>query len=111
MTNAIDLTVLREITGGDRDLERSLFEMFIASSDICLSAMQQNISNPDETEWRIQAHAWKGSSANLGATKLRELCWRAQATQDAAPEQKRQLLAEIQQEYAAVLQALALEMA
>lgn len=111
MANALDLTVLREITAGDKDLERGLFEMFISSSDKCLSILQQQADNVDGSEWRTQAHAWKGSCANLGASRLRDLCFKAQTSESSPAAFKHQLLDEIKQEYAVVLQDLATEMA
>ena len=88
MTTAVDLTSLREITGGDVELERELFTVFISSSTECLSALQTAAASNNTEEWRKQAHAWKGISYNLGAQTLGNLCKNAQDHPDAPTPQK-----------------------
>lgn len=107
MTDPVDLQLLREITDGDAELEASLFDMFIESSDDCLRQLHQSLSANDNVMWRAQAHAWKGSSVNLGAMALGDLCKQAQDGCEAPIESKRLLLAEIEKEYAVVQAFLA----
>jgi len=99
MSNAVNLENLHEMTGGDRDLEKELFDVYLTSSDKCLDALRANTGNGNEEAWRSQAHAWKGMSLNLGAEPLGKLCAEAQMNHMAAPEEKTKLLAQITEEY------------
>jgi histidine phosphotransfer protein HptB len=102
MTGAIDLSNLREITGGDVDVERELFDLFLQSADECIAALKNSADTPHNDEWRKQAHAFKGTSLNLGAGELGRLCKEAQEKYQAAPDEKRALLAAIESEFGRV---------
>ena len=56
--------------------------------------------------WRRQAHALKGMSLNLGATKLGNLCDKGQDSPLAPPAEKNELLKNIRAEYEEVRQFL-----
>jgi HPt (histidine-containing phosphotransfer) domain-containing protein len=60
--------------------------------------MNAALSGGDETEWRQQAHAFKGVCMNLGANPLSELCARAQMDWRAPEEDKRAMLQSIENE-------------
>lgn len=78
MTDPVDLTNLRELTGGDVETEKELFEVFITSSEECLIGLKENITMDRADVWHKHAHAWKGISFSLGAEKLGKLCYDAQ---------------------------------
>lgn len=99
MTEPVDLTNLREMIGGDAEVEQELFAVFITSSDECLGILKANTGDDADNEWRTQSHAWKGMSLNLGATHLAELCARGQLHDNYTEEQKKELLAEMEAEY------------
>ncbi|MFA6280482.1 MAG: Hpt domain-containing protein [Bdellovibrionales bacterium] len=99
MTDSVNLENLREMTGGDKDLEKELFDVFITSSDDCLNSLKANLDAGNEETWRTQAHAWKGMSLNLGAGTLGTLCAEAQMNHIAPQDEKEKLLAAIEAEY------------
>ncbi len=99
MCNPVDLSNLREMTDGDIELERELFAEFISSSQECISIMEENCCNGENEIWHATAHALKGTSVNLGAEKLGELCKKAQEQQNAYSNEKQQILSDIKAEY------------
>lgn len=99
MTEPVNLDNLHEMTGGDSDLEKELFEVFVTSADDCLNALESSQGAGQEETWRTQAHAWKGMSLNLGAEPLGKLCAEAQMNHLASPEEKAKMLAAIKAEY------------
>lgn len=103
MTNlAVDLTNLRELTDGDRDMEVVLFEEFFVSTEQLINQLGQALESNKSDEWKAAAHALKGTSYNLGAQKLGDYCKIAQDKSDLTPQEKQQLLSSITQEYADV---------
>jgi len=99
MTDIVDLTNLREMTGGEKALETELFNVYLQSSNECLAALRANMGTGQEEIWRTQAHAWKGMSLSRGAGELGRLCAEAQMNHLAPPEQKQSMLAAIEAEY------------
>ena len=77
----IDLGALGEVTDGDRDFERELMAVFVASGDTALAALIEALGAADLPAVRRHAHTLKGASANLRA---RPLAARAQALEAAA---------------------------
>ncbi len=69
----IDLTNFRRITGGNKDLEKELFNEFIQSSTSLLQTLKTDINNQDHESWKKNAHALKGIALNLGAHSLAEI--------------------------------------
>lgn len=102
MTEPVNLENLREMTGGDTELEKELFEVYLNSSEDCLKNLRISQSAGHEETWRTQAHAWKGMSLNLGAEALGKLCAEAQMNHVASEEEKAKMLAAIEAEYEAV---------
>lgn len=102
MTDPVDLTNLRDMIGGDKEVEQELFAVFITSSDECIGTLKNNISEATDDEWRAQSHAWKGMSLNLGANHLADLCEKGQLHDNFTEEDKKALLAEMEEEYAKV---------
>jgi len=49
------------------DTERELFDLFIESSHEMIAALKAAHAAGHADDWRAAAHAWKGSSINLGA--------------------------------------------
>lgn len=99
MTDAVNLENLREMTGGDKALEKELFAVFLTSSDDCLNHLKSNLGAGNEETWRTQAHAWKGMSLNLGAETLGKLCSEAQMNHIAPQDEKEKMLSAIEAEY------------
>lgn len=99
MTSVVNLDNLREMTGGDKTLERELFNVYLTSAEECLRSLKQNLAEGQEESWRTQAHAWKGMSLNLGAETLGKLCADAQMSHLASREEKEKMLAAIEAEF------------
>lgn len=99
MTDSVNLDNLHEMTGGDVDLEKELFEVFLTSSDECFQKLSTTTGAGQEEEWRTNAHAWKGMSLNLGAEILGKLCAKAQLENLLPTDKKLELLAEIEAEF------------
>jgi PAS domain S-box-containing protein len=68
----VDLAALRKITGGDRDFERELAELFITSGDANLADILAALRVQDLDTIGKRAHALKGASANIHAESLSE---------------------------------------
>ena len=66
----VDMTALREITGGDPEFERELVETFISSGDKCLAEIIAAYRASDFQTIGKRAHALKGASANIHAVGL-----------------------------------------
>jgi len=98
----LDLTNLRDATGGDGEMERELFRMFLESGEASISELATLWQAGKEDLWREQAHAFKGAAYNLGAGPLGEICKEAQESFAAPPEKKRALLDVMQAEFSEV---------
>jgi two-component system sensor histidine kinase/response regulator len=66
----VDMTALREITGGDAEFERDLVETFVSSGDKCLAEILSALRTSDFDTIGKRAHALKGASANIHASGL-----------------------------------------
>ena len=102
----VSLDNVREMLGNDPAREKELFQIFIDSAEESLEAMRKSCGVGAEEIWRTKAHAMKGMSLNLGATKLGEACALAQQSNTAPPDVKEKLLADIHAEYAKVKEFL-----
>jgi HPt (histidine-containing phosphotransfer) domain-containing protein len=102
MSEPVDLTNLREMTDGDREMERELFAEFFSSTEEGIESMAGQCTDGANETWRATAHAMKGTSVNLGANALGELCKKAQENDAASAVEKEAVLADIKQEYQAV---------
>jgi HPt (histidine-containing phosphotransfer) domain-containing protein len=99
MSDPVNLSDLREMTDGDTEMEKILFEEFFSSADICLKELSANCLDGENESWRTNAHALKGIAINLGAAQLGELCKQAQENHGFSATQKQEILTEIQTEY------------
>jgi len=103
---AVDLTNLRAITDGDRDLEKTLFEEFIISFDRGLNGLRASCEENASAAWRTHAHSLKGIAVNLGGMELGELCKIAQDNYTAASALKMETVEKITKEYQKVKEFL-----
>jgi HPt (histidine-containing phosphotransfer) domain-containing protein len=106
MNAPVDLTNLRSMTDGDREMEKALFEEFFSSFEAGIASLQANIGAAAAEAWRKEAHALKGIALNLGAMELGELCKKGQDEPGADVTAKEALLKTIQAEYDKVRQFL-----
>ncbi|GAC1594861.1 MAG: hypothetical protein NVS3B20_19110 [Polyangiales bacterium] len=104
---SFDLKPLRSLQndekGGGRALASELIELFYVDVPRKVSAIRKALSGSDFTEARRQAHALRGSSSSLGATRLSNV---AGAIEDlpahASLEEFDELLRNLEKEFATV---------
>jgi HPt (histidine-containing phosphotransfer) domain-containing protein len=106
MSDPVDLTHLRELTSGDVELEKSLFELFMSDTESCINGLEDNCTGGENIPWKKHAHALKGSTVNIGAQKLSDLCSTAQESFVASSDDKIIALENIKSEYTKVKQFL-----
>jgi two-component system, sensor histidine kinase and response regulator len=66
----VDMSALRELTGGDVEFEKELVETFVSSGDQCLAEIVAALHVSDFDTIGKRAHALKGASANIHASGL-----------------------------------------
>lgn len=95
---AVDLEQLRMFTGGDLSEERELSVLFLEQANEIIATLQNNLANDKCEIWKSAAHRFKGSSGNLGAVKLHQLCKIAESHfEDATPTKQDMLSAMIEE--------------
>jgi two-component system, sensor histidine kinase and response regulator len=72
------IAMLRELDDGDGELMATLAREYERDSERQLTTMHQALTDRDAHSLERAAHTLKGASANLGATRLAELCARLQ---------------------------------
>ena len=72
----LQLDRLREFTDGDEQLERELVSLFLSTAGLYLDELRDRLDEP--AVWRRSAHALKGASANIGASRLQLLAEEAE---------------------------------
>lgn len=102
MTNSVDLTNLRSMTDGDKDLELALFHEFYISTEVIIQTMAENCVDGQNESWRAAAHSLKGAAYNLGAQPMGDLCKEAQDNPAVSGEKKKEILNLIKAEYVKV---------
>lgn len=106
MTAPVNLSNLREMTDGDKELEEALFQEFFSSTEALLDQLNEALNSNDPEAWRAAAHALKGTSYNLGAQKLGDYCKTAQEGHTGPHEEKAALLMSLRKEYQGVKEFL-----
>jgi PAS domain S-box-containing protein len=74
----VDLSKLKEFSGGDLGMEKELVQAFILQSDINLKTLHDNARQGDLKTWQEAGHMFKGGALGVGAMELAELCAQAQ---------------------------------
>lgn len=74
----VDLEQLRMFTDGDPEEEKALAELFLEQAQEMIVILEQNTGADNNDAWKSAAHRFKGSSGNLGAMPLHQLCKRAE---------------------------------
>ncbi len=72
----VDMEGIREIAEGDIEFERELIESFLSDSEEQIRQLDHALFEQNAEEVRLRAHTLKGSSANVGAKRLKELAYR-----------------------------------
>ena len=84
MKDVLDQAVLEELLSlteeGDPELLLDLIRMFLDDSPSKVSAIEEGLDKGDFEKAERAAHSLKGSSGNLGARTVQDICERLQAT-------------------------------
>lgn len=102
MNQPIDLTNLRSMTDGDKEMEKALFEEFFSSFEQGIKVLSESLGEKHAEIWRKQSHALKGIAVNLGAEKLGAYCKQGQEEYQNTDDKKIALLMAIENEYEVV---------
>lgn len=79
MSTPLDFDALSEVTEGDRELEKQLFDLYHQTVERCLAALRSNLVDDRSNGWKVAAHELKGASANMHALEMAALCRAAEA--------------------------------
>lgn len=75
MTDSVDASMINELKDLMEDEFSLLIETYITDSDQRLTDLEQAIDGKNAEQIRELAHAFKGSSSNLGAQPLADICF------------------------------------
>jgi HPt (histidine-containing phosphotransfer) domain-containing protein len=104
----VDLSSLEETAGGDEEFTRDLIELFLDDAATQLEEIREALSQSDARALARQAHGLKGSSANMGATKLSEIAMSLEmAAEKQVLDQAEDILTELEEEFERVKTHLA----
>ena len=111
MGQVLDQSVLEELLSfaddGDPELLLDLIEMFLDDSPSKVDAVEQGLKNGDFEKAERAAHSLKGSSGNLGARLVQDICEQLQLSTRKRELDASMLLApELAREYASAEAAL-----
>ena len=113
MNNVLDHAVLDELLSfaddGDPELLVDLIQMFLEDGPSKVEAVSQGLATGDFDMAERAAHSLKGSSGNLGARIVQEICEQLQVSTRAHElEKSRKLAPVLETNYAAAEKALKL---
>ncbi len=100
----VDLEQLRMFTDGDPEEEKALADLFLEQAQEMIVLLEQNMGSDQQEVWKSAAHRFKGSSGNLGAMPLHQLCKRAEMHFADEEIKKHDMLAAIKAETSRVAQ-------
>ncbi len=91
-----------------REVPRRILELYLGDSPARLSALRRALADGDPQALERAAHALKGSSANLGASDLAELCHQLERLSggDQVPADAAARITALEAEYERVEQAM-----
>jgi HPt (histidine-containing phosphotransfer) domain-containing protein len=95
----VELSQLRDLIGDDKELEQTLISLFLTSSVDDLSYLENNCKDGEDEEWKRHAHSLKGSSRNIGAFGMGDLCSKGQDSYNVSAAEKKELYLQIQAEF------------
>jgi len=94
------LAELRDVMEDEFDI---LIQTYITDSSERIEALHQALSGNDQDSFAKTAHSFKGSSINIGASRLGDLCLSAeQAGREGRLDDARELLPHLEAEFATV---------
>lgn len=69
----VDLKRFQGLTGGDKDFEREIIDLFLKDTPLQLTRLEAAINDGNSSNVEAAAHSIKGAAANMGAEKFRKL--------------------------------------
>ena len=100
----VDTEYLKSIIENDYEFERELFLIFKENAARNIDKMEETMKNKLDSIWQMTAHAFKGSSASIGAFDLSKLLEYAQKHPEENAEQKTIILNQIKDELKLVIE-------
>ena len=94
----VEMEQLRMFTDGDPAEEKALATLFLDQAQEMINLLQQSTGTDKFDVWKSAAHRFKGSSGNLGAMKLHNLCKRAETHFEDSEAKKLEMLIAIEAE-------------
>ncbi|MFZ2620785.1 MAG: ATP-binding protein [Alphaproteobacteria bacterium] len=94
----LDIEHLQSFTDGDQKVEQELVQLFYDQANASLEMLSLYTDDAHAEDWKKLAHRLKGSSANLGASRLSAACLQAEQAKAAPEAEKLTLLAAIEGE-------------
>ncbi|SFR50108.1 HPt (histidine-containing phosphotransfer) domain-containing protein [Marinobacter daqiaonensis] len=99
----LDEEALAELRDVMEDEFGILIQTYISDSRERIQALHQALSDNDQDAFAKTAHSFKGSSINIGAARLGDLCLEAEkAGREGRLDDVRKLLPELESEFATV---------
>jgi PAS domain S-box-containing protein len=78
------LAGLRDLDDGEEDLLAELAGIFLEDAEAHLRTLRDSVEASDASSVRAASHTLKGSSGNIGASRIQEVCARLQEISEAA---------------------------
>ena len=108
-SDAIDLEVLRSFDDPDSPVEESLMieliDLYLVETARLLEVLRQGIERSDLDEVTMKAHSLKGSSSNLGISRMANISERLEHFRPGGST-RLELLGELEEEFARVSEML-----
>jgi HPt (histidine-containing phosphotransfer) domain-containing protein len=111
MHQVLDMSVVEELLSfsddGDPELLLDLIQMFLEDGPSKVAAVQEGLAAGDFDKAERAAHSLKGSSGNLGAQMLQQVCEEMQvATRQHRLEESRRLVSQLGERFVEAERAL-----
>lgn len=95
----LDLTILREYVEDDPEKLKHLLGSFVTTATQDINTLKESLDDKNPESWQRVAHRLKGSASYIGAEQFHDLCRQAQFEADGNALKRRQLYADILEQY------------
>jgi len=100
--SVIDMRHLRDITDGDAEFEKELFDVFFENARDNIDKMVNAVQSKNIDAWKASSHSFKGAAASIGAFDLSDILEHAQVSQNATAQEKEEILTQVRKRFAEV---------
>lgn len=97
-TETIDLDHLARYTGGERQLNAEILQLFDGQISSMVAEMDAIIASGDVTRWREVAHTIKGAARGVGAFPMGDAAAKAEPVNPANPDEAKAAIRTLEQE-------------